>query len=51
MIVLWIISAVLALLWLVAVATAFTLGGFIHMLLIVALALVVVRVMAAHHPV
>jgi Family of unknown function (DUF5670) len=51
MLMLWIFSAVLALLWLVGMATAFTLGGFIHLLLILALALVVIRFMSAHHPV
>jgi len=50
MVVLWIISAVLALLWLVGVVASFTLGGFIHLLLILALALMVVRHMSAQHP-
>jgi hypothetical protein len=50
MVVLWIISAVLAMLWLLGVATAFTFGGFIHFLLILAVALMVVRFMGAHHP-
>jgi hypothetical protein len=51
MVVLWIISAVLALLWLVGVAMAVTFGGFIHLLIILALALMVIRFMSAHHPV
>jgi len=50
MVVLWIISAVLATLWLLGIATAFTFGGFIHFLLILAVALVVVRFMGAQFP-
>lgn len=45
---LWMISAILMLLWLVGVATAFTLGGFIHMLLITAVAVLVIQLMELH---
>jgi len=40
---LWIIAAVLFGLWLLGVLTAYTLGGFIHILLVVAIITVVVR--------
>jgi hypothetical protein len=42
---LWIISSILMLLWVLGLATSFTLGGFIHMLLITAVAVLVIQVM------
>jgi hypothetical protein len=39
---LWTILAVLVILWLLGVATSYTLGGFIHILLLVALAIFVI---------
>jgi hypothetical protein len=41
---LWTIFVVLLVLWLLGVATAYTLGGFIHILLVLAVVTVVVRV-------
>jgi Family of unknown function (DUF5670) len=38
------IAAILILLWLVGLITSYTLGGFIHVLLVVAIIVVVVRV-------
>jgi hypothetical protein len=40
---LWTIVVVLLLLWLLGVATSYTLGGLVHALLVVALVVVVVR--------
>ena len=40
---LWTIVAVLLLLWLLGLITSYTLGGFIHVLLVVALVVVVIR--------
>lgn len=40
---LWIISVILIVLWLLGVVTAYTLGGFIHILLVVAIITVLVR--------
>ncbi len=42
---LWIIAAILIILWLIGVITAYTLGGFIHILLVVALILIVIRLL------
>jgi hypothetical protein len=39
---LWTILAVLFVLWLLGVVTSYTLGGFIHVLLLVALAIFVI---------
>ena len=41
---LWTVAAVLVLLWALGVMTAATMGGFIHVLLVAAVALVLVRV-------
>jgi hypothetical protein len=40
---LWTILAVLVVLWLLGVATPYTLGGFIHILLLMALAIFVIN--------
>jgi hypothetical protein len=42
---LWIISTILLLFWLLGLITAHTLGGFIHMLLIMALAVLAIQLM------
>ena len=41
---LWTIFVVLLVLWLMGVVTSYTLGGFIHILLLVAIAAVLIRV-------
>jgi len=40
---LWTIAVLLAVLWLLGMVTSYTLGGFIHLLLILALVAVVIR--------
>jgi uncharacterized membrane protein YtjA (UPF0391 family) len=40
---LWTIFVVLCVLWLLGVVTSYTLGGFIHILLVVALAIFVIN--------
>ena len=45
------ILAVLVILWLLGVVTANTMGGFIHILLILALAVVLIRVIQGRRPV
>ncbi|HCC23156.1 TPA: lmo0937 family membrane protein [Candidatus Falkowbacteria bacterium] len=40
---LWIIAVVLIALWLLGVVTSYTIGGFIHILLVVAIIVVLVR--------
>jgi hypothetical protein len=40
---LWTILVVLCVLWLLGVVTSYTLGGFIHVLLLVALAIFVIN--------
>jgi len=41
---LWSIAVVLVVLWLLGVVTSYTLGGFIHILLVVAIIVVLLRV-------
>lgn len=41
---LWIISVVLIGLWLLGMITSYTLGGFIHILLVIAVIIVLVRI-------
>ena len=41
---LWTICAVLIVLWLLGIVTAYTMGGLIHILLVIAIIVVLVRV-------
>jgi asparagine N-glycosylation enzyme membrane subunit Stt3 len=41
---LWTIAVILAVLWLLGMVTSYTLGGFIHILLVLAVVAVLVRV-------
>jgi hypothetical protein len=41
---LWSIAIVLIVLWLLGIVTAYTLGGFIHILLIIAIIVVLIRI-------
>ena len=47
---LWTISVVLLLLWVLGVVSATTLGGFIHVLLALAVAVVLLRAMQGSRP-
>jgi hypothetical protein len=41
---LWVVAAILAVLWLLCLVTAHTLGGFVHILLVVAIAVLLIQV-------
>jgi asparagine N-glycosylation enzyme membrane subunit Stt3 len=47
---LWTILAILLILWLLGMVTSYTLGGFIHILLVIALVVVIVRVIQGRKP-
>lgn len=47
---LYTIAVVLLILWLLGLVTSFTLGGFIHILLIVAIIVVLLRVINGQRP-
>lgn len=40
---LWTIAVVLVVLWLLGTLTSFTLGGFIHVLLVIAVIVIIIR--------
>jgi hypothetical protein len=48
---LWTIFVILLVLWLLGMVSAYTLGGFIHILLVVALAIVLIRVIQGRRPI
>jgi hypothetical protein len=48
---LWTLAVILLVLWLLGLVTSYTLGGFIHLLLVVALIVVLVRVIQGRRPV
>ena len=45
------IAAIMLVLWVLGLATAYTMGGFIHILLIAAIVVVLVRVIQGRTPV
>lgn len=45
------ILVVLVVLWLLGMVSAYTLGGFIHLLLVVAVALMLIRVIQGRNPI
>jgi hypothetical protein len=47
---LWTIFVILLLLWLVGVVSSYTLGGFIHILLVLALAVMLIRIIQGRSP-
>ena len=48
---LWTIFVILLVLWLVGLVTAYTLGGFIHLLLVIAVVVLVIRLIQGRPPV
>src|SRR6185436_16899805 len=48
---LWTIFVILMVLWLLGVVSSYTMGGFIHLLLVIALAVVLIRVISGRTPV
>jgi asparagine N-glycosylation enzyme membrane subunit Stt3 len=50
-IMLWTIFVILLVMWLLGMATSYTLGGFIHILLVLAIAAVLIRVIQGRSPV
>jgi hypothetical protein len=48
---LWTIAVILVLLWAVGIVSSYTLGGFIHLLLVLAIIVVLIRVIQGRSPV
>src|SRR6187455_356131 len=47
---LWTIFVILLVLWLLGVVTSYTLGGFIHVLLVIAVIVIVIRLIQGRRP-
>lgn len=48
---LWTIAIILIVLWLVGLVSSYTMGGFIHILLVVAIIMVLIRLIQGRNPV
>ncbi|HYL16874.1 MAG TPA: lmo0937 family membrane protein [Terriglobales bacterium] len=48
---LWTIFVILLILWLLGLVSSYTLGGYIHLLLIVALVVLLIRIIQGRRPV
>jgi Family of unknown function (DUF5670) len=48
---LWTIFVILLVLWLLGVITSYTLGGFIHILLVIALVVLLIQLISGRRPV
>ena len=48
---LWTIFVILLVLWLLGMVTYYTIGGFIHILLVIAVVVIVIRVIQGRRPI
>ena len=48
---LWTITVILLVLWLLGLITSYTMGGWIHVLLVIAIVVVLIRVIQGRKPV
>jgi uncharacterized protein DUF5670 len=48
---LWTIFVILVILWLLGIVSSYTLGGYIHLLLVLALVVLVIRIIEGRRPV
>jgi hypothetical protein len=48
---LWTVAVILLIMWLLGLVTSYTLGGFIHILLVLAIVAVLIRVIQGRRPV
>ena len=48
---LWMIAVILTVLWLLGLVSGYTMGNFIHILLVIAIVVVLVRVIQGRRPV
>lgn len=47
---LWLIFGILLTLWLLGIVSSYTLGGYLHILLLLAIGAVLIRVIQGRHP-
>jgi len=48
---LWTIFVILMVMWLLGMVSSYTVGGYIHLLLVVAIAMVLIRIIQGRRPV
>ena len=48
---LWTLFVILLVLWLLGVVSSYTFGGFIHLLLVLAIAVILIRIIQGRNPV
>lgn len=48
---LWTVAVILVILWLLGMVTSYTLGGFVHILLVLAIIVVLIRVIQGRRPI
>lgn len=48
---LWTIAVILIILWALGLVSSYTLGGFIHLLLVVAIVVILIRIIEGRRPV
>jgi len=48
---LWTIFVILLVLWAVGLVSSYTLGGYIHLLLVIAIAVVLIRIIQGRRPI
>jgi hypothetical protein len=48
---LWLVFTILLVLWVLGMVSSYTLGGFLHLLLVIAIAAVLIRVIQGRRPV
>jgi hypothetical protein len=48
---LWTLAVILIILWLLGIVTSYTMSGFIHILLVIAIVVVLVRVIQGRKPI
>jgi uncharacterized protein DUF5670 len=47
---LWTIAVILIILWLLGLVSSYTMGGFIHILLVIAIVIVLIRIIQGRRP-
>lgn len=48
---LWLIFTILMVMWLLGMVSGYTLGGFLHILLIIAIAAILIRIIQGRRPI
>lgn len=49
--ILWTIAVILLILWVLGLVTSYTIGGFIHILLVIAIIVILIRIIQGRRPI